>query len=49
MNHLKKIEEEPKEPKKTPLDGMTLDEKVAYLKAMIDQRKYANESDRDFL
>lgn len=45
----KKFGEEPKKPKKTPLDGMTLEEKVAYLKTMIDQRKYADESDRDFL
>lgn len=37
------------EPKKTPLDNMTLDEKVTYLKTMIDKRKFMDESDRDFL
>lgn len=39
----------PKEQEKSIFDGMTLDEKVAYLEVMIDQRKFMNESDRDFL
>jgi DNA-binding MarR family transcriptional regulator len=34
---------------KSAFDGMTIEEKVAYLKARIDQQKFANESDRDFL
>ena len=34
---------------KSVFDGMTTDEKVAYLKTRIDQQKFANESDRDFL
>ena len=34
---------------KSVFDGMTTEEKVAYLKTRIDQQKFANESDRDFL
>ena len=34
---------------KSVFDGMTTEEKVAYVKATIDQQKFANESDRDFL
>lgn len=45
----KNFGKEPKEKEKSVFDGMTLDEKVAYLETMIDQRKFADESDRDFL
>lgn len=54
--HRKEVHEEimngdykQKEQKKSVFDGMTLDEKVAYLETMIDQRKFNGERDRDFL
>lgn len=43
------IEKHRKEQKKSVFDDMTLDEKVAYLETMIDQRKFNGERDRDFL
>ena len=40
---------EQKGQEKSVFDGMTIEEKVAYLKTRIGQQKFANESDRDFL
>ena len=41
-------QEDSKEKEPSPLEGMTMDEKVRYLERLINNQKFANDSDEDF-